>query len=142
MDTTVKIKDIDFVIYKWNLRTIMRNQNIVVPLVRDPIINALSMASSEDEDTVILSVVDGVLSSLAGIDMEKLAERLIQGGETSSVYYRNDKGVQETVSIDTLEKLGFGLTEVISLCMAIIKYNYGDALKKDLLASLMETATL
>lgn len=123
-------------LYKWNLRKIMHNQNIIIPLVKEPLVNAIAMADSNQDD-VILSVLEGVLSSLEGIDFEKLADKLIEGAQFRDV----SKTAQlQPVTIEKLEESGFGLGDIIAICVAVIKFNYGDFLKKDLLASLMEIA--
>jgi hypothetical protein len=121
-------------IYKWNLRKIMHNQSIIIPLVKEPLVNAIAMSDSGEPDVVMLSVLEGVLTSLEGIDFEKVADKLLEG-----VHFRHP--VQLTpATIEKLEEAGLGLSDVIAICVAVIKLNYGDFLKKDLLASLMEIA--
>ena len=134
-EKTITIHEIPVTLYKWNLRKVMHNQNIIVPLIKDPLINGMAFAESGDEDTLILSVIEGVLTSLEGLDFEKLAEKLLDG-----VYYRDiSKSAQlQPVTIEKLEESGFGLSDVMAICVAVIKFNYGDFLKKDLLDSLMK----
>lgn len=125
-------------IYKWNLRKIMHNQSIIIPLVKEPLVNAIAMSETGEPDVVMLSVLEGVLTSLEGVDFEKVAEKLLEG-----VLFRDVPkfGAQlQPGTIENLETSGMGLGDVIAICVAVIKLNYGDFLKKDLLASLMETA--
>lgn len=137
-EKVVTINEIPVHIYKWNLRKIMHNQSIIIPLVKDPLVNAIAMSESGDQEVIMLSVLEGILTSLEGIDFEKVAEKLIEG-----VHFRDIKKTAQlqAATIEKLEESGFGLSEVITICVAVIKLNYGDFLKKDLLASLMETAT-
>lgn len=131
----ITVNGIEVHLYKWKLRKIMHNQNIIIPLVKDPLINGMAFADAGDEDTLILSVIEGVLTSLEGLDFEKLAEKLLDG-----VHYRDiSKSAQlQLATIEKLEESGFGLSDIIAISVAVIKFNYGDFLKKDLLDSLMK----
>lgn len=133
-DKTIKVEDKEFHLIKWDLRKTMRNNNIVMPLIKDPVVNAIAMSDSDNEDVVVLSIIEGVITSLEGIDLEKLAERLLEG-----IYFTNENGIKKEANLDILAAAGCTMADVLVLCVNVIQLNYGDLLKKDLLASLTTT---
>lgn len=124
---------LELTLYSWNLRRQLREQNVIIPLIKEPFVNALSVANSFEEDMQVLAIVEGVMSALAGIDLEKLSERLIEG-----VYYRPKNGAsKKPATLDALEGEGVDLAGILQFCTAVIKQNYGTLLKKDLMASFL-----
>jgi hypothetical protein len=128
---------LEVTLISWGLRRQLRENNVVIPLIKEPFINAMAVAGSFEEDMQILAIIEGIMGALAGIDLEKLAERLMDG----DVWYRPKNGAsKKAASLDLLEKEGVGIAGILKLCTDIITHNYGTLLKKDLLASFLPTA--
>lgn len=124
---------LEVTLYSWDLRRQLREQNVIIPLIKEPFVNAMAIANSFDEEMQVLSIIEGVLSALAGIDLEKLSDRLVEG-----VYFRPKNGAsKKPATIDALANEGVDLAGILQLCTAVIKQNYGTLLKKDLMASFL-----
>jgi hypothetical protein len=122
----------------WDLRRQLRENNIVIPLIKEPFVNALAVSGSFEEGMQVIAMIEGVMGALAGIDLEKLADRLIDG-----VWYRPKNGAsKKPATLDILAEQGVGLTGVLQLCVEIINQNYGTLLKKDLLAFFLPAAPI
>ena len=132
--TTITISDKEVLIPIWNLEKQLQNQNIVMPLLKEPVVNAMAFASAGDnvdEAMFIATVIDGVMEALASVDMLKLVNILMDG-----VGFRNSKGVMVSANISSLDEAGFDQADVLNICVNIIKENYGSLLKKGLTDSL------
>lgn len=130
----LNIGDKEFKLTTWTMTKQLQNQHVVMPLFKEPLVNAMALMSDEDIDESIFmaAVIDGVMQSLASVDMLKLAEILIDG-----VAIRASSGTMQPANIELLEKEGCDLSTVMVLCVNVIKQNYGALLKKDLADSLL-----
>ena len=109
-EKSITINNTEFTLRKWDLRTILKNNSVVMPLIKEPLINAVAISDSGDEEAFMLSILEGVITALSDINLEKVAEILIQGSS-----FRNEKGVSIVTSLDTMEKYKLGMAEVIGL---------------------------
>lgn len=128
---TVELEGREFHIPTWNLVKQLQNQNVVMPLIKEPLVNAMSLTTESDisEGIFIAAIMDGVIEALATVDMLKLSQILLEdvgvkSAETGTV-------VQIGGDVKLLEKEGIELSAVLSLCVHVIKENYGSLLKKD-----------
>lgn len=130
----IEIGGKEFKITTWRMTKQLQNQHVVMPLFKEPMVNAMALISDEgvDESIFIAAVIDGVMQGLASVDMLKLAEILLDG-----VAIRASTGTMQPANIDLLEREGCDLAIIMALCVNVIKQNYGALLKKDLMDSLL-----
>lgn len=136
-DLKVKIKDKEHVfnIPTWDMNKQIQNQNKVLPLVSSPISNAVAMMGEEDNDESMFmaAVIKGVLDALSSEEFPKAIPALL-----SDVGYFNANGVaQSGLTVDKLQDLGGNLSTLYTICIAVIKENYGPLLQGGLQDSLL-----
>lgn len=130
----ITIGEVEFKLQKWDLRKQLKNNNVVMPLIKEPFINAVALSESGNEDAVMLSILEGIISALEVIDLERVADILLDG-----TTFKKKGSVGKIGNLDNFAENGLGMAEVLGICANVIIYNYGDLLKKDLLASLIPT---
>lgn len=115
------IKDTKFFIPEWDMRTQMRNSKFVLPLVSEPMANALAVSNENDEGLYTAAIIKGITHAIAECNLEEIVPKLIDG-----VIYLNENGVPKQVSLKLLEdEIKLNFFEVIRLCVEIIKVNVG-----------------
>lgn len=123
----------EFKIPLWDMRKQLQNENIIMPLIKEPLMTAAAMATSSEmgEELFMAGLVEGLLEALSGIDMLKLVELLLEG-----INVRSTKGGLINATIENLQEEGCDLATVHVLCVKVIQENYKPLLKKDLMGSL------
>lgn len=128
---------LDLHLYSWDGRKLLREQNIILPVIKEPFINALATSDADEEEMQVLAIIDGIMEALSNVDMEKLAERLVEGS-----HYRPKNGASlKAATLDVLFEQGVELAGIYQMCIEVIKLNYGTLLKKDLLASFLPSVS-
>lgn len=132
--TDVTIDGKEFKITTWGMAKQLENQHVVMPLLKEPLVNAMAFATESDasETMFVAAIMDGVMEALASVDMLKLSTVLLDG-----VAVRTAKGNLVPTSIEVLEQEGCDISTVLVLCINVIKENYGALLKKGLADSLL-----
>lgn len=135
MFNNIVIDGRDFTIPTWDMTKQLQNQNVIMPILKEPVVNALAFASEENvnESVFIAAVLDGVMEALATVDMLKLAEILLDGVAIRSA----ESGRMVPASVKVLEAEGMDISTVLTLCIHVIKDNYGALLKKGFSGSLV-----
>lgn len=130
---TIEVSGVEVVIPPWTLPKQMQHNNVIMPLIKDPIVNALACVSDQDADEAlfIAAVLDGVMAGLASVDMLKVSEILLEG-----VSYRTEQGGLMLATLEKLSERGLDIADVLIICVNVIKVNYGALLKKDFSGSL------
>lgn len=132
----VKVGSLIVEIPKWDMRTQLRHQKTVLPLVTRPITSAVAMSDEGTEQSIMMAaILEGVLKSLAESDIEALAPALLE-----QCTYRNEHGVKKPLTFDDFEKNGLTIIHLYQVIIAVIKENYGPLLKdglQDLMGQLM-----
>lgn len=129
-----EVSGVEYKLVEWGMRKQLQNENVVIPLLKEPMVSATALAESLDESGFLAAVIDGMLGALAEIDMLKLMEILLEGSA-----YRTDGGGFTDITIDKLDKdERVSLGDVHILATKIIQINYHALIKKDL-AGLVQT---
>jgi len=113
------VKDTKFFIPEWDMRTQMRNSKFVLPLVSEPMANAIAVSDENDKGMYAAAIIKGITHAIAECDLEEIVPKLIDG-----VIYLNENGVPKQVTLKILEdELKMNFFDVIRLCVEIIKVN-------------------
>jgi hypothetical protein len=122
----VVVKDTKFFIPEWNMRKQMANAKFVIPLVIDPMSNAVAVSGDDDENLYGAALIRGVGSAIAESDLEVVIPKLLDG-----VTYISDKGVPDMATLDKLEKAGFNFFDLMKICLEVLKVNVGPLFNGD-----------
>jgi len=123
-----EISGVDFKLAEWGMMKQLQNENVVMPLLKEPMVNATALADGLDESGFLAAVIDGILGALAEIDMLKLVTILLEGSA-----FRTEGGGFKDATIENLEQDGrISLGDVHILATKIIQINYHALIKKDL----------
>lgn len=149
-DKIIKIEGTEFKVIKWDFRKRLRDQNKVLPIIKDPMVNIMAVShlmkepkydekgemviteeDTQDQMTILAASIDGVFTAMSGVNMEELFDVITEG-----CGMRLKTGGWTLVNIETFEKEGLDISVAWSLIAAIIKHNYGGLLKNALADSL------
>lgn len=120
----VVVNDRKIKIPTWTMRQQIANTSFVMPIVSEPMINAMAVADEDSETLYVAAVIKGVTTALAQSDLNMVIPKLLDG-----VVYYNENGVPKMASLDTLEKEGFGFHHVLKICVEVIRHNVGPLLQ-------------
>jgi hypothetical protein len=118
------VEDRKVMIPTWNMRTQINNTSFVMPLVSEPMINAMAVADEDSESLYVAAVIKGVTSALAQSDLNTVIPKLLDG-----VVYYNENGVPKMASLEALEKEGFKYHHILKICVEVIRHNVGPLLQ-------------
>lgn len=122
----VLVKDTKFFIPEWNMRKQMANSKFVLPLVIEPMSNAIAVSGDDDESLYGAALVRGIGNAIAESDLDTVIPKLLDG-----VTYITDKGVPAMASIDKLEGEGFNFFDLMKVCLEVLKVNVGPLFNGD-----------
>lgn len=120
----ITVNDRQLTIPTWNMRTQIANTSFVMPLVSEPMVNAMAVADEDSESMYVAAVIKGVTTALAQSNLEVIIPKLLDG-----VVYYNENGVPKMASMDALEKAGFQYHHLLKICMEVIRHNVGPLLQ-------------
>lgn len=116
----VEIDGFEFKIPKWNMRKQLENQNSILPLIKDPMVNAVAMMGEEEDQSLFLAaMVKGVFESIQKADINNLEKVCLQG-----VIFRRKSGVADMVTVDKLEQEGLDISTFWQIILNVVKVNY------------------
>lgn len=122
----VVIKDTKFFIPEWNMRKQMANSKFVIPLVIEPMSNAVAVAGDDDENLYGAALIRGVGNAIAESDLDTVIPKLLDG-----VTYITANGVPEMATLDKLEKHGLNFYDLLKVCLEVLKVNVGPLFNGD-----------
>lgn len=122
----VVIKDTKFFIPEWNMRKQMANSKFVIPLVVEPMSNAIAVSGDDDENLYGAALIRGIGNAIAESDLDQVVPKLLDG-----VTYITQAGVPDIASIDKLEKAGFNFYDLLKVCLEVLKVNVGPLFNGD-----------
>lgn len=120
----IEIGGKEFYIPKWDLKKVLTKQNLIAKIIADPLSMVLAMGEDVDEGVKIASLVEAFMKTLSGLDMLTVAPQILQG-----TLIKNEQGVYVDASIDKMSALEVDFSDILGVCAAVIKHNYGSMLK-------------
>jgi hypothetical protein len=125
---TTLIAGRQFTFPKWSMRKQLQHQNVILPLIKDPMVNAVAVVSDGDEEQdqgmFMAAMLSGVIDSLTKADMGVLEKACL-----GDVTFVNQNGIPKMATVEELEKDGLDISAFYEIVLHVIKTNYSPFFK-------------
>lgn len=132
----IEIGGKEFYIPKWDLKKVLSKQGLITKIVSEPLSMILALGDDVDESIRLASLVEAIMKTLSTLDMSTIAPQILEG-----TLIRNEEMILAPSTIAQMDKMNVDFSDILGVCAAVIKHNYGSALKNGLgetLEKLME----
>lgn len=120
----IEIGGKQFYIPKWDLKKVLSKQSLITKVVSEPLAMVMALGDEVDEGVKIASLIEAFLKTLSGLDMISVTPQILEG-----TLIKNEGQIFVPATIPKMDEMGVDFSDVLGVCAAVIKHNYGSMLK-------------